>query len=110
LIAALSKPPTQTSTQKTLQKLILSHFHNIIHILSQLTDTEMLQLALGESAKILPYVVGSRKAIKGYLKVRFLRTFLCGGEMRARLGVYLGSGFLFTPFPYSHFSQTGNIC
>ena len=71
LIAALSKPPTQTSTQKTLQKLILSHFHNIIHILSQLTDTEMLQLALGESAKILPYVVGSRKAIKGYLKVHF---------------------------------------
>jgi nucleolar complex protein 2 len=66
-----SKPPTQTPTQKTLQKLILSYFHNIIHILSQLTETETLQLALGESAKVLPYVVGSRKAVRGYLKVRF---------------------------------------
>jgi hypothetical protein len=31
----------------------------------------MLQLALVESAKLLPYVVTSRKAVKLYLKVGF---------------------------------------
>jgi nucleolar complex protein 2 len=32
----------------------------------------LLQLALTESAKLLPYVVTSRKAVKLYLKVLFL--------------------------------------
>ncbi|KAG7447240.1 Noc2-domain-containing protein [Guyanagaster necrorhizus] len=62
------KPPTQTQKFKTLQKLILSCFHNIIHLLSQLTDNEMIELAVTESAKIVPYVVSSRKTIKLYLK------------------------------------------
>ncbi|KAF8890669.1 Noc2-domain-containing protein [Infundibulicybe gibba] len=62
------KPPTQTPKFKTLQKLILSYFHNIIHMFSQLTDKEMLQLAVAESAKVLPYVVSSRKSVKLYLK------------------------------------------
>ncbi|KAG6891449.1 hypothetical protein C0992_006708 [Termitomyces sp. T32_za158] len=56
------KPPTQTQKSKTLQKLILSYFQNIIHILSQLTDNELLHLAVTESAKLIPYIVGSRKA------------------------------------------------
>ncbi|KAJ7657909.1 Noc2-domain-containing protein [Mycena polygramma] len=62
------KPPTQTPKLKALQKLILSYFQNVIHILSQLTDNEMLQLAVTESAKIIPYIVSSRKAVKVYLK------------------------------------------
>ncbi|KAF8556773.1 Noc2-domain-containing protein [Imleria badia] len=62
------KPPTQTAKQKALQKLILSYFNNVIHLIPQLTDNEMLQLALAESAKILPYVTTSRKAVKAYLK------------------------------------------
>ncbi|KAJ7682900.1 Noc2p family-domain-containing protein [Mycena rosella] len=62
------KPPTQTPKLKALQKLILSYFQNVIHILSQLTDQEMLQLAVAESAKIIPYIVSSRKAVKLYLK------------------------------------------
>ncbi|KAF8064186.1 Noc2-domain-containing protein [Lyophyllum atratum] len=53
---------------KTLQKLILSYFHNIIHILSQITDHELLQLAVTESAKLIPYITSSRKAVKLYLK------------------------------------------
>jgi hypothetical protein len=73
-----SKPPIQTHTQKTLQKLILSYFHNTIHILSQLTEAKMVVLALGESARVVPYVVGSRKAVRAYLKVRI--SFL-GGEV-----------------------------
>ncbi|KAH0579853.1 hypothetical protein H2248_002680 [Termitomyces sp. 'cryptogamus'] len=62
------KPPTQTHKFKTLQKLILSYFHNVIHVLSQFTDNELVQLAVTESAKLIPYIVSSRKAVKLYLK------------------------------------------
>ncbi|CAK5271008.1 unnamed protein product [Mycena citricolor] len=62
------KAPTQTPKMKALQKLILSYFQNVVHILSQLTDPEMLQIAVTESAKIIPYVLSSRKAVKLYLK------------------------------------------
>lgn len=40
-----------------------------MHILTQLTDDAVLRLALAESAKLVPYVTSSRKAIKIYLKV-----------------------------------------
>ncbi|TRM60064.1 Noc2p family-domain-containing protein [Schizophyllum amplum] len=62
------KPPTQTPKFKTLQKLILSYFHNAIHLMDQLTDNELLALALSETAKVVPYVISSRKAVKLYLK------------------------------------------
>ncbi|KAF8154012.1 Noc2p family-domain-containing protein [Crassisporium funariophilum] len=62
------KAPTQTQKFKTLQKLILSHFSNITHILSQLTDEDTLRLAITESAKLVPYIINSRKAVKSYLK------------------------------------------
>lgn len=52
-----------------LQKLVLSYFHNVIHLLSQLTDNDTLQMAVTESAKIIPYIVSSRKTVKLYLKV-----------------------------------------
>jgi nucleolar complex protein 2 len=66
-----SKAPTQTQKLKTLQKLITSFFHNVIHIMSQLSDPELLKMAVTESTKILPYVISSRKTIKLYLKVAF---------------------------------------
>ncbi|KAI0789169.1 Noc2-domain-containing protein [Abortiporus biennis] len=62
------KAPTQTQKWKTLQKLILSYFHNTIHLLSQLSEPEMVQLAITESARLVPYITGSRKAVKLYLK------------------------------------------
>lgn len=62
------KQPTQTQKFKTLQKLVLSYLNNIIHILLQLTDNEMLRLALSGSAKLIPYIMSSRKAVKQYLK------------------------------------------
>ncbi|EAU87524.1 hypothetical protein CC1G_11196 [Coprinopsis cinerea okayama7 len=62
------KPPTQNRKFKTLQKLILSYFNNIIHILGQLTDSDLIKLALTESAKLIPYVISSRKTVKTYLK------------------------------------------
>ena len=64
-----SKAPTQTPKFKTLQKLILSFFSNITHIISQLTDEDTLRLAVTESAKLVPYIINSRKAVKSYLKV-----------------------------------------
>ncbi|KAL0952733.1 hypothetical protein HGRIS_006964 [Hohenbuehelia grisea] len=62
------KAPTQNKKFQTLQKLILSYFQNILHLTSQLTDSEMLQLAVKESAKLIPYVISSRRTVKGYLK------------------------------------------
>ena len=70
-----SKAPTQTQKLKTLQKLITSFFHNVIHITSQLSDPELLKMAVTESTKILPYVINSRKSIKLYLKVTFIYFF-----------------------------------
>ena len=69
-MAFSSKAPTQTQKFKTLQKLILSFFSNITHIISQLTDEDTLRLAITESAKLVPYIINSRKAVKLYLKVR----------------------------------------
>jgi len=70
-----SKAPTQTQKLKTLQKLITSFFHNVIHIMSQLSDPGLLKMAVTESTKILPYVISSRKTIKLYLKVTFIYLF-----------------------------------
>ena len=64
-----SKGPAQTSKWKTLQKLILSYFHNAIHVLTQLTDRNMIVLALTETAKLVPHIANSRKSVKLYLKV-----------------------------------------
>ncbi|KIL65383.1 hypothetical protein M378DRAFT_162000 [Amanita muscaria Koide BX008] len=62
------KPPTQTPKFKALQKLILSYFQNAVHMMSQMTDNEMLRLAVSECTKLIPYLTSSRKAIKHYLK------------------------------------------
>ncbi|TBU30939.1 Noc2-domain-containing protein [Dichomitus squalens] len=62
------KAPTQTKKWKTLQKLILSYFHNVLHLMSQISDNDMLRLALSETAKLVPYVTSSRKTVKLYLK------------------------------------------
>ncbi|KAI1790576.1 Noc2-domain-containing protein [Ganoderma leucocontextum] len=62
------KAPTQTTKWKTLQKLILSYFHNVLHLMSQISDNDMLRLALSETAKLVPYVTSSRKTVKLYLK------------------------------------------
>ncbi|KAF8507692.1 Noc2-domain-containing protein [Hysterangium stoloniferum] len=75
------KQPPTSKKFKALTKLLLSHFHNVIHVISSLPqhssaeetedgkDVEMTILALGESSKLLPYVIGSRKAVKVYLKM-----------------------------------------
>jgi nucleolar complex protein 2 len=76
-----SKPPTQTPKLTTIQKLIQSYFHNVIHILDQLTDDDMIEVAVTESAKIVPWVISSRRAVKLYLKVRMSRCALHHGSL-----------------------------
>lgn len=71
-----SKPPSQTTKYKTVQKMVLSYFYNVIHILEQLTENEMLLLAVNESVKLIPYVLSSRKAMKLYLKVGLHNEYL----------------------------------
>lgn len=39
--------------------------------MSQLSDPELLKMAVMESTKIIPYVISSRKTIKLFLKVTF---------------------------------------
>ncbi|KAF8591770.1 Noc2-domain-containing protein [Ramaria rubella] len=74
------KQPATSKKFTGLTKLLLSHFHNVVHVISSLPqhssmegdddgkDVEMTVLALTESAKLLPYIIGSRKAVKIYLK------------------------------------------
>ncbi|TFK69768.1 Noc2-domain-containing protein [Pluteus cervinus] len=81
------KPPTQTPKLKTLQKMILSYFHNVINLLSQLSDTDMLEVAITESAKIIPYIITSRKAIKTYLK-KCLELW-CSSADNVRIAAYV---------------------
>ena len=83
---ANSKAPTQTHKLKTLQKLITSFFHNTIHLVSQLSDSDLLKMAVTESTKILPYVLSSRKTVKLYLKV----SIACFSSIR--LSLTPGSG------------------
>ncbi|KZO97466.1 Noc2-domain-containing protein [Calocera viscosa TUFC12733] len=63
------KPPAQTKKHATLQKMILSYFNNILHLLDQLPDGDMKVLVLSDSAKVIPYIVSSRKVVKDYLKL-----------------------------------------
>ncbi|KAF9048039.1 Noc2-domain-containing protein [Hymenopellis radicata] len=82
------KSPTQTKKLKALQKLILSYFHNTIQLLSQVTDSEMMQLAITESAKIIPYVVSSRKTVKVYLK-KCLELWSADADDSTRIAAFL---------------------
>lgn len=68
-MATASKSPTQNNKWKTLQKLILSYFHNVLQFMDQISDNDMLRLAFAETAKLVPYVTSNRKTVKVYLKV-----------------------------------------
>ncbi|KZT52128.1 Noc2-domain-containing protein [Calocera cornea HHB12733] len=63
------KPPAQNKKHATLQKMILSYFNNILHLLEQLPDGDMKVLVLSDSAKVIPYIVSSRKVVRDYLKL-----------------------------------------
>ncbi|KAL5498263.1 NOC2 [Sanghuangporus vaninii] len=81
------KPPAQTPKLSTVQKLILSFFHNVLQLIEQLSATDMLVLAVTESAKLLPYVMSSRKAVKSYLKTCL--KLWSSAEDEARISAFL---------------------
>lgn len=43
----------------------------MVHFVGELSDPAMQRLAITESTRLIPYVVTSRKAIRGYLKLCF---------------------------------------
>ncbi|KIY63741.1 Noc2-domain-containing protein [Cylindrobasidium torrendii FP15055 ss-10] len=61
--------PVQTPKLRTLQKLILSFFHNAMTLVEQVTDAKLLRVVVEESARVVGYVGSSRKSVKAYLRV-----------------------------------------
>lgn len=61
--------PVQTPKLRTLQKMILSFFHNAMALVEQVTDPGLLRVVVEESARVVAYVGSSRKSVKAYLKV-----------------------------------------
>lgn len=74
------QPPKKP--QPTLPRLILSHFTTLLHLIKSLPSTTssisnpsssdaggLLLTAVGESTKLLPWIMGSKKHLRSYLKV-----------------------------------------
>ncbi|CDO70395.1 hypothetical protein BN946_scf184999.g35 [Trametes cinnabarina] len=81
------KSPTQNNKWKTLQKLILSYFHNVLHLMGQISDNDMLRLAFTETAKLVPYITSSRKTVKAYLKTCL--SYWSSAEDNVRISAFL---------------------
>ncbi|OJT12355.1 Nucleolar complex protein 2 [Trametes pubescens] len=81
------KSPTQNNKWKTLQKLILSYFHNVLHLMGQISDNDMLRLAFAETAKLVPYVTSNRKTVKVYLKTCL--SYWSSAEDSVRIAAFL---------------------
>ena len=60
---------------QSLNRLILSHFSTLMHMIRTLPsaaadgDAGLVLTAVAESSKLLPWVMGARKHIRAYLKV-----------------------------------------
>jgi nucleolar complex protein 2 len=48
---------------------VKSYFASFVRLLRQLSDTEMVTLAITESARLVPYIVGNRRVAKDYVNV-----------------------------------------
>ncbi|KAK8861243.1 hypothetical protein IAR55_002062 [Kwoniella newhampshirensis] len=74
--------PTKTPNQ-SLNRLILSHFSTLLHLIKSLPSTpssissgsaeedagSLLLVAVGESTKLVPWIMSARKHLRAYLKV-----------------------------------------
>lgn len=82
----LSKMSTPKTPNQSLNRLLLSHFSTLLHLIKSLPSTPssvarseeeedaedaggLLLMAVGESTKLLPWVMGARKHVRAYLKV-----------------------------------------
>jgi nucleolar complex protein 2 len=64
-----SKLSTQTKQYGIVQRLVKSYFASFVKLLRQLSDTDMIAIAINESARLIPYMVGNRKVAKDYVNV-----------------------------------------
>lgn len=75
---------TPKTPNQSLNRLLLSHFSTLLHLIKSLPSTSssvaqsdeeeqdaggLLLMAVGESTKLLPWVMGARKHVRAYLKV-----------------------------------------
>ena len=76
--------PPKTPNPSSLTRLLLSHFSTLLHLIKSLPSTPssvqsaqqeeedaggLLLMAVGESTKLLPWIMGARKHVRAYLKV-----------------------------------------
>ena len=71
-----SKVQQPKKPNQSLNRLILSHFSTLLHLIKSLPSSPngdeaggLLATAVSESAKLLPWVLGARKHLRAYLKV-----------------------------------------
>jgi nucleolar complex protein 2 len=62
------------SAPPALMKMVLSYMANLMHLIGQLPDEReggnLIRTVLVESGKMVPWILGARKTVRGYLKVR----------------------------------------
>jgi nucleolar complex protein 2 len=81
-----SKLLTPKTPNPSLNRLLLSHFSTLLYLIKSLPSTPssvaqsdeedaggLLLMAVGESTKLLPWVMGARKHVRAYLKVGLLQ-------------------------------------
>jgi nucleolar complex protein 2 len=72
--AKTGRPKFAKAPPPALMKMVLSYMGNLIHLIGTLPDVEGVEGLVGtcirESARMVPWIVGGRKVVRAYLKVR----------------------------------------
>lgn len=66
-----SKVPTQSKKYATAQRIVKNYFNSLHALFSSLSTTSnsgLLQLAITESGRLIPYLVGNRKVSKEHIR------------------------------------------
>ncbi|CAD6587230.1 MAG: Nucleolar Complex 2 protein, partial [Tremellales sp. Tagirdzhanova-0007] len=98
------KLPQPKTPNQSLNRLILSHFSTLLHLIKSLPSTPssisgdedaggLLLVAVGESTKLLPWLLGARKHIRAYLKM-LLDLWSAAGD-NVRIAAFLAVRKLF---------------
>ncbi|WVR04139.1 hypothetical protein IAU60_001138 [Kwoniella sp. DSM 27419] len=88
------QPPKKPN--QGLNRLVLSHFSTLLHLIKSLPTTpssissasteedagSLLLVAVGESSKLLPWIMGARKHLRAYLKVLLELWSFAGDNVR----------------------------
>ncbi|WWC68883.1 uncharacterized protein I206_102819 [Kwoniella pini CBS 10737] len=102
------KLQTPKTPNQSLNRLILSHFSTLLHLIKSLPSTpsslssgsgdedagSLLLVAVNESTKLLPWIMGARKHLRAYLKV--LLELWSSASDQVRIASFLAIRRLFT--------------